>query len=713
MQLADMQLANLTPEAQQRIAALEAEIRYLKGGAAQQPPSSAICERRGAGADALAGAGTWSCDIDGDRVRGDARFAVLSGLAPGLAATGLPVADFMRTIHADDRAATEASLRAALRDGRKFVAEYRVAQSDGDGAPRWIVAEACQEPGKPGEPGGPPRFVGAAMDVTELRLVEEQLRQSQKMEAIGKLTGGVAHDFNNILQVISGNLQMLATVHAGDALTTRRLATTMDAVERGARLSSQLLSFARSRPLQPSVLNLCDVLRKFDAMLRRTLGDHVVIETSVAPDLWPTMADGGQLENTLLNIALNSRDAMQDARRGKLTIVMSNIVLDQRYASAHADVLAGDYVMLTIADTGGGMSAETAARAFDPFFTTKPVGQGIGLGLSMAYGFIRQSAGHIEIRSETGEGTTIRLYLPRAKDGIKDGAKHDGLRQAAPPLPAVPVVTGGSETILVVEDDLQVQDTVSDVLGSLGYRVLRASDGAGALAILRSGAGIDLLFTDVIMPGTVRTPELAGLAKELSPGIEILFTSGYTENAVVHDGPLDLSDALIRKPYRQEDLAHKIRAVLDRPKASPHIAAPVRPAPGEASAGPADAQPARVAAIEPAPQKRAVLVVEDMEDARLLACELIDFLGHETAGAASAEEALTLLAAQPFDVLLTDIKLPGMSGNRLAEHVASRYPGIKIVFASGYGARLRISSDIDSTFLPKPYDLDQLKKALQ
>jgi signal transduction histidine kinase/DNA-binding response OmpR family regulator len=690
-----MQLADITPEAQQRIAALEAEIRYLKGGAAHLPAPAAVSERAASAASASVGVGAWSCDADGDVVRGDARFAALSGIAPEVIAAGLPIAAFIETIHADDKAATETALRAALRDGGKFVAEYRVAHG---GAQRWIVVEACHEM----DGGGAPRFAGVAMDVTGPRLVEEQLRQSQKMEAIGKLTGGVAHDFNNILQVISGNLQMLASAHAGDALTTRRLAATMDAVERGARLSSQLLSFARSRPLHPTVLHLPEVLRKFDAMLRRTLGETIVIETRVAADLWPTLADAGQLENTLLNIALNSRDAMQGAHGGKLTIDMSNAVIDQRYASAHGELLPGDYVAIAISDTGGGMSAETAARAFDPFFTTKPVGQGSGLGLSMAYGFVRQSAGHIEIRSEAGDGTTVKLYLPRGE------GEGDGRRAGAEQASATPAaIAGGSETILVVEDDLQVQDTVSEVLGSLGYRVLRANDGAGALAILRSGVHIDLLFTDVIMPGAVRTPDLAGLARELSPGIEILFTSGYTENAVVHGGPLDLSDALIRKPYRQEDLARKIRAALDRPR-EPAAAA-------EPDSGAVDSGDVAAAAppSEPAAQRRAVLVVEDMEDARLLACELIDFLGHETAGAASAEDALTLLAARRFDVLLTDIKLPGMSGNRLAEHVASRYPGIKIVFASGYGARLRISSDIDSTFLPKPYDLEQLKKALE
>jgi len=381
----------------------------------------------------------------------------------------------------------------------------------------------------------------------ELVRVQAALNRSQKLEAIGKLTGGVAHDFNNILQVIGGNLQLLqATVPAGRA--ERYLESGLAAVRRGARLSAQLLAYARRQPLKPIVINPARAVRDMDDMLRRVLGERIDIEMIESSGLWNMLADPHQLENVLLNLAINARDAMPGG--GKLTIEIANAMLDQAYVASE-DIKPGHYVMFAISDTGVGMSAETVERACEPFFTTKPEGQGTGLGLSMAYGFARQTGGHLRIYSEIGVGTTVKLYFPRSHD-----------RELAPSLVPNEALRGGAETVLVVEDDLAVQDTVVEMLGSMGYRVLKADNADSALGILKSGLPIDLLFTDVVMPGQLRSPELARQAKALHPDIAVLFTSGYTQNAIVHAGRLDPGVELLSKPYSREQLAEKVRSVL-------------------------------------------------------------------------------------------------------------------------------------------------------
>ena len=388
----------------------------------------------------------------------------------------------------------------------------------------------------------------------ERRVAQQALMQSQKMEALGKLTGGVAHDFNNVLQVIAGNLQLLGRMVGDDEAGERvqgRVQAAMAGVDRGARLASHLLAFARKQPLAPVAVNAGRLVREMDDMLRRALGASVELETVVGGGLWNTLVDPGFLENALLNLAINARDAM--GGNGKLTIEAGNASLDDDYAAQHEEVIAGQYVMLAVSDTGTGMSAEVMQRAFEPFFTTKPDGLGTGLGLSMVYGFVKQSQGHVKIYSEPGHGTTIRMYLPRS--------------MAAERLPAVSrseaAMPGGMETILVVEDDEQVRESVVATLVELGYRVLKAADAHSALTVLESGATVDLLFTDVVMPGALRSPELARRARLLHPDIEILFTSGYTENAIVHGGRLDAGVALLSKPYRTEQLAEKLRHMLN------------------------------------------------------------------------------------------------------------------------------------------------------
>jgi signal transduction histidine kinase len=385
----------------------------------------------------------------------------------------------------------------------------------------------------------------------ELRESEATLRQSQKMEAIGQLTGGVAHDFNNLLQVISGNLQLLGRDIAGNDKAERRVNNASVAVNRGAKLASQLLAFGRRQALEPKVINIGRLVTGMDEMLRRTLGEAVEIETVVSGGLWNTLIDPGQVENALLNLAINARDAMRDT--GKLTIEVGNAHLDDAYACKHEEVKPGQYVVLAVTDTGTGMSPEVLARVFEPFFSTKPEGRGTGLGLSMVYGFVKQSNGHVKIYSEVGQGTTIKLYLPRADQREDVIAVVDDAE-----------IVGGQEIVLIAEDDDGVRAVAVDLLTELGYRVLTANDAASALTIVESGVAIDLLFTDVVMPGSLKSPELARRAKQLLPDLTVLFTSGYTENAIVHGGRLDAGVELLPKPYTREALAHKIRRVLEK-----------------------------------------------------------------------------------------------------------------------------------------------------
>jgi PAS domain S-box-containing protein len=386
--------------------------------------------------------------------------------------------------------------------------------------------------------------------VAEREAVEAQLRESQKMEAIGKLTGGVAHDFNNLLQVIGGNLQLITRDIAGNPRAEQRVQNAMAGVSRGARLAAQLLAFSRKQALAPKVVNLGRLIRGMDDMLRRTLGEGVEVETVISGGLWNTFVDEPQVENAVLNLAINARDAMQGF--GKLTIEAGNAMLDDRYVRRHPDVKAGQYVMLAVSDTGCGIPPELVERVFEPFFTTKPPGKGTGLGLSTVYGLIKQSGGHIQVYSEVGQGTTIRMYLPRV-------VQEEAVQAPEPGGP----ITGGNETVLVVEDDDDVRATAVELLSELGYRVLRARDAVSGLAIIDSGAAIDLLFTDVIMPGPMQSRELAQRAQERLPGIAVLFTSGYTENAIVHGGRLDDGVELLSKPYTREALARRIRQCLD------------------------------------------------------------------------------------------------------------------------------------------------------
>jgi PAS domain S-box-containing protein len=404
-------------------------------------------------------------------------------------------------------------------------------------------------------------IVGAfqySRDVTERVKAEQRLRETetilfraQKMEALGQLTGGVAHDFNNLLQVIAGNLELLRPLVQTDAKAQTFVANALTGVSRGAKLAGQLLAFGRRQPLEPKVVNLGRFIRGMDDLLRRSLGAAVELETIVSGGLWNTAVDTAQLENGLINLAINARDAMDG--HGKLTIEVGNAYLDDAYVRAHPDVAPGQYVVLAVSDTGGGIAREHLDRVFEPFFTTKAEGKGSGLGLSMVYGFVKQSAGHIKIYSEPGDGTTVRIYLPRVFDEETDQGRT-----------AADAVRGGGEAVLVVEDDDAVRETAVAMLTDLGYSVLDAPDAAAAWAILERGAPVDLLFTDVIMPGTMRAIDLVERAKARWPDLPVLYTSGYTENAIVHGGRLDPGVELLSKPYNREALAHRVRLLLDR-----------------------------------------------------------------------------------------------------------------------------------------------------
>jgi PAS domain S-box-containing protein len=392
-----------------------------------------------------------------------------------------------------------------------------------------------------------------AEEVAERSKAEEALRQAQKMEAIGQLTGGVAHDFNNLLTVIMGGLDTIRRTDIQDGRLKRAADLSWQGAQRAAALTDRLLAFSRRQPLQPRTLDLNLVVRDLTELLHRTLGEQVELEGVLAPRLWSVEVDPNQFESALVNLAINARDAMPGG--GKLTIETSNAALDEGYQAIDAEVKPGQYVMVSISDTGSGMDQETLTRVFEPFFTTKEVGKGTGLGLSMVYGFVKQSGGHVTIYSEVEVGTTVKLYFPRHYGDVV--AKSEATTKTAIPR-AVP-----GEVIVLVEDNDDVRAYSSSVLRELGYHVLEAADAVTGLAVLREAERVDLLFTDVVLPGPSGRA-LADSALELLPGLRVLFTTGYSRNAIIHHGRLDPGVDLISKPFTFEQLACRVRDVLDR-----------------------------------------------------------------------------------------------------------------------------------------------------
>ena len=444
-------------------------------------------------------------------------------------------------IHPDDLESTRSEMRAARRGKQLRNFETRYIHKDG-------TPVALNWTGTWSEPVRRHFFIGR--DLTEKQAAEAQLRHIQKMDAIGQLTGGVAHDFNNILTVITGTIGILEESVADKPELVAITRMIDEAAERGANLTKHLLAFARKQPLQPREVDVNALVLEAAKLLHPTLGENVEITPLLAEDAWTALVDPNQLTTAVLNLALNARDAMPNG--GKLALETSNIYLDENYASMQSEVTPGNYVMMAVSDTGTGIPAALVERVFDPFFTTKEVGKGTGLGLSMVFGFVKQSGGHIKIYSEEGHGTSVKMYLPRAT----------GLNQTAAEAAVSANVEGGTETVLVVEDNSLVRRYVMTQIESLGYTTFEAANASEALQIIDATPTLDLLFTDVIMPGSMNGRQLVDEAMKRRPALKTLYTSGYTENAIVHHGRLDSGVLLLAKPYRKSELARMLRLAL-------------------------------------------------------------------------------------------------------------------------------------------------------
>jgi CheY-like chemotaxis protein len=510
----------------------------------------------------------------------------------------------------------------------------------------------------------------------ELQRAQEQLAQAQKMEGIGQLTGGVAHDFNNLLTVILGNLET-AQRATGTNPNPDRLARALEhatlGAQRAASLTQRLLAFSRRQPLDPKPIDAGRLVTGMLELLRRTLGEQVVVETVLGGGLWRIHADPNQLEIGILNLAVNARDAMPSG--GRLTIETANAHLDEAYAALQTEVIPGQYVVISISDTGIGMDRETLARAFEPFFTTKDVGHGTGLGLSQVYGFAKQSGGHIKIYSEPRHGTTVKLYLPR----LLSSDEPDALPVTAMSAPA----SSGGETILVVEDDPDVRANTAGILRELRYTVLESAIAASALHLIETHPEIDLLFTDVGLPGGMNGKQLADAAHKIRPGLKVLFTTGYARNAIVHGGRLDPGVQMLSKPFTYAAVATKIAEILGTKSDEPRV-----------------------------------LLVEDEILVQMVASEQLAELGCKVETAGSVTEAMNKVKLQAggIDLAIIDIGLPDKKGDLLAAELRALYPNLPIVIASGYGdsqLRERFAADSKVTFVGKPYAMDDLRRMIQ
>ena len=524
--------------------------------------------------------GTWFWDLPTDRFTVDDGFARTFGLDPALGRVGLKLDQVIASVHPEDRPALVAAIRQAIARGGAFARQYRVRHADG--RYYWIEANGRVDHAPDGTPLNFPgvlinveerRAVEAERDraAAELRLLnetleqriaersaellraEEQLRQSQKMEAVGQLTGGLAHDFNNLLAGITGALQLLGSRIAQGRLQEleRYVQMAEGAAHRAAALTHRLLAFSRRQTLDPRPTDANRLVGGMEELIRRTIGPAIALEVVTAPELWPILVDPPQLENALLNLCLNARDAMPEG--GRLIIETANGWLDAETAQLR-DAPQGPYVTISVTDTGTGMTPEVMARAFDPFFTTKPLGAGTGLGLSMIYGFVRQSGGHVQICSEPGQGTTMRLSLPR----------HRGAAAAAgaQPVAFAPPRAAQGQTVLVVDDEPVIRMLILELLEELGYAALEAANGAAGLALLQSAARIDLVVTDVGLPGGMNGRQMVDAARVARPELKVLFITGYAETAVIGQGQLQPGMHIMTKPFAMEGLASRIKAII-------------------------------------------------------------------------------------------------------------------------------------------------------
>ncbi|WP_157217117.1 response regulator [Flavisphingomonas formosensis] len=508
--------------------------------------------------------------------------------------------------------------------------------------------------------------------VAEREIAAEALRQAQKMEVVGQLTGGVAHDFNNLLTIITGNMDMVRrSLDRGDEERVRRaIDNAQKGAERAASLTQRLLAFSRRQPLAPKPIDVDRLVSNMSDLLNRALGETIRLEIVTTPGLWRIEADPNQLENCLLNLAVNARDAMPDG--GKLTIETANARLDESYSAAHAEVAPGNYVVIAVSDTGMGMSRETLSRVFEPFFTTKEVGRGTGLGLSMVYGFVKQSGGHVKIYSEEGAGTTIKIYLPRL---MREAAGEEEPTDVAAPG------QGQSETILVAEDDDDVRAYTIEILRELGYQVLAAHDGAAALRLIaREDLAIDLLFTDVVMPH-MSGRELVERAREIRPDLKVLYTSGYTRNAIVHNGRLDAGVEMIAKPFTYQALSARVRDILD------------------------------------AGASGRVLIVESDPRTRMMVSEALSGAGLAVDEAVTAAEALNKLRASAgsYSALILDGELDDGRGLALAEEIRAMRQDLPMLIVARPVVPIapRFDGDRRTATLARPFAAETLVEALR
>jgi PAS domain S-box-containing protein len=586
---------------------------------------------------------------------------------------------FSRFYTEADRAAgtPERALKTAAREG-KFEAEgWRIRK---DGSQFWasVVINPIRD-----EAGALIGYAKITRDITERReaqialaRTQDQLAQAQKMEGIGQLTGGVAHDFNNLLTVIIGNLESVQRRLQPTPIDAGQVAGFLDQALRGAHrassLTHRLLAFARRQPLDPKPVDVSRLLSGMSELLRRTIGEQVSIETVLAGGLWRIHVDPNQLEIGIINLAVNARDAMPNG--GKLTIETANAFLDESYAASQTEVVPGQYVVISVTDTGSGMSRDVQAHVFEPFFTTKDIGHGTGLGLSQVYGFVKQSGGHVKIYSELDHGTTVKLYLPRL-------LSDDTTIGEAEPVVEAPRSTG-NQTILAVEDDDDVRAHSTGILRELGYTVVEAASATAALEALRKHPEVVLLFTDIGLPGGTNGRQLADAARTLRPDLKVLFTTGYARNAIIHEGRLEQGVQLITKPFTYAALASKLSEVLAAPVGSERV-----------------------------------LLVEDEQLVQMLAVDHLEELGYRVETASTATEAVNKVKLLNADLAfaIVDVGLPDRKGDVLVNELRALYPRLPIAIASGYGegdlrARLRSVSPI--AFIQKPYTRDDLEAAI-
>jgi PAS domain S-box-containing protein len=524
--------------------------------------------------------GTWHWDVPTDHFTVDQAFARAFGLDPALGLDGLALDQVTASVHPEDRDGLKAAIDEAISRGGAYAHQYRVKRADGKYY--WLEANGRVDLAEDGTPLSLPgvlidvegrRAVEAERDrataalralndtleqrvatrTAELMQAEEKLRQSQKMEAVGQLTGGLAHDFNNLLAGISGALELMNTRIAQGRLqeVDKYMAAAQGAAKRAAALTHRLLAFSRRQTLDPRPTNVNLLMEGMTDLIQRTVGPGITVERIGAPGLWPALVDASQLENALLNLCINARDAMPDG--GRITIETANREMDAAAARTH-DMPEGQYLSLSVTDTGTGMTPDVIAKAFDPFFTTKPLGHGTGLGLSMIYGFAQQSGGQVRIYSEVGQGTTMCIYLPRY---IGDEIRDEGHADKAP----APLAEAG-ETILIVDDEPTVRMLLTDVLGELGYTLIEAADSIAGLKVLRSDVHIDLLITDVGLPGGMNGRQMADAGREVRPHLKTLFITGYAENAAVGNGDLGPGMQVLTKPFAVDTLTARVRDLM-------------------------------------------------------------------------------------------------------------------------------------------------------